>query len=285
LISRKAGKKVRIASYYDSIGTKSPLIHNITNYVTVNDVANILLAAGASPIMADELEEAADITAICNALCLNIGTLNSRTIPAMYAAGKHASELGHPIVLDPVGVGASLLRTQTALGLLEKLKVTVVRGNLSELKALAGQAAQTRGVDAALGDAIDEQSLPAVAGFAQDYAAQIGAVVAITGAIDIVADANQAYAVRNGHTMMSRITGSGCMLTALITAAVAANQDAALEATIAAVAAMGVSGQRAADQVICQGKGTVSFRSALIDAISILSGEALDADARLSQVA
>lgn len=276
---------MRIASYYDSIGTKSPLIHNITNYVTVNDVANILLAAGASPIMADELEEAADITAICNALCLNIGTLNSRTIPAMYAAGKHASELGHPIVLDPVGVGASLLRTQTALGLLEKLKVTVVRGNLSELKALAGQAAQTRGVDAALGDAIDEQSLPAVAGFAQDYAAQIGAVVAITGAIDIVADANQAYAVRNGHTMMSRITGSGCMLTALITAAVAANQDAALEATIAAVAAMGVSGQRAADQVICQGKGTVSFRSALIDAISILSGEALDADARLSQVA
>ena len=116
---------------------KCPLIHNITNYVTVNDCANILLACGGSPIMADDAEEAEEITAICGGLNINIGTLNQRTIPAMHLAGKKANELGHPVVLDPVGAGASKLRTNTAKALLEDIHFTVLRGNISEIKTLA----------------------------------------------------------------------------------------------------------------------------------------------------
>ena len=118
----------------ENVRRKSPLIHNITNYVTVNDCANMLLACGGSPIMADELEDAAEITAACGGLVLNIGTLNRRTIPAMFAAGKRANELGHPAVLDPVGAGASKLRTDTAFGLMEQVKFAVIRGNISEIR-------------------------------------------------------------------------------------------------------------------------------------------------------
>ena len=122
---------------FENVHQKSPLIHNITNYVTVNDCANILLACGGSPIMADDLEDAVEITAICGGLNINIGTLNQRTVPVMFAAGKRANELGHPVVLDPVGAGASRLRTDTALGLLEKVRFSVIRGNISEMKTLA----------------------------------------------------------------------------------------------------------------------------------------------------
>ena len=131
---------------------KCPLIHNITNYVTVNDCANILLACGGSPIMADDAEEAEEITAICGGLNINIGTLNQRTIPAMHLAGKKANELGHPVVLDPVGAGASKLRTNTAKALLEDIHFTVLRGNISEIKTLALGTGGAKGVDADAAD-------------------------------------------------------------------------------------------------------------------------------------
>ena len=131
----------------DNVRATTPLVHNITNYVTVNDCANALLAIGASPIMSDEPADVVDIMSICGGLTLNIGTLNERSIRGMFAAGERASELGHPIVFDPVGAGASALRTRTASDLLDKLAVSVVRGNMSEAKALAGGAAATRGVD------------------------------------------------------------------------------------------------------------------------------------------
>ena len=196
----------------DNVRATTPLVHNITNYVTVNDCANALLAIGASPIMSDEPADVVDITSICGGLTLNIGTLNERSIRGMFAAGERASELGHPIVFDPVGAGASALRTRTASDLLDKLAVSVVRGNMSEAKALAGGAAATRGVDVCPGDAVTEDNLAAGAAFARDFAAKTGAVVAVTGAIDIVADAERAYAVRNGSPLMGRITGAGCML-------------------------------------------------------------------------
>ena len=142
---------------FENVRGKSPLVHCITNYVTVNDCANMLLACGGSPIMADDPEDAVEITGICKGLAINIGTLNQRTIPVMLAAGKRANELRHPVVLDPVGAGASALRTDTALRLLEELKLTVIRGNISEMKTLAYGSGTTKGVDADVADRVTEE--------------------------------------------------------------------------------------------------------------------------------
>ena len=144
---------------FENVLRKSPLIHSITNYVTVNDCANMLLACGGSPIMADDPDDAVEITTICGGLNINIGTLNQRTIPAMLAAGKRANELGHPVFLDPVGAGASRLRTDTALQLLREVKFTVIRGNISEIKTLASGSGTTKGVDADVADKVTEENL------------------------------------------------------------------------------------------------------------------------------
>ena len=159
-----------------------PLIHNITNYVTVNDVANVLLACGASPIMADDEGEVEEITAICSGLNINIGTLNSRTIPSMLKAGKAAQALNHPVVLDPVGAGASTLRTETARRLIREIRFTVVRGNMSEIKTLAAGSGNTRGVDASVEDVVTEDNLESAIAFVKDLSARDGAIVAVTGA-------------------------------------------------------------------------------------------------------
>lgn len=143
----------------ENVRTRTPLIHNITNYVTVNDVANILLACGGSPIMSDDIEEVEEITSICGGLNINIGTLNQRTIPAMFAAGKKAESLNHPILLDPVGAGASTLRTKTARDLADQIHFTVIRGNISEIKALVAGSGSTKGVDADVADAVTEENL------------------------------------------------------------------------------------------------------------------------------
>ena len=191
----------------ENVRNSHPLIHNITNYVTVNDCANILLACGGSPIMADDMEEVEEITSICGGLNINIGTLNQRTIPAMRKAGKKANELNHPVVLDPVGAGASRLRTDTAMDLLEHVKFAVIRGNMSEIRTLASGSGSTRGVDADIADAVTEENLPDAAAFAKEFSRKTGAVIAVTGAIDIVADQETACCIFNGHPMMSGITG------------------------------------------------------------------------------
>ena len=208
---------------FENLRRTCPLIHNITNYVTVNDCANMVLACGASPIMADDAAEVEDITTICGGLNINIGTLNSRTITSMLLAGKKANQLGHPVVLDPVGAGASRLRTDTAFRLLRDVKFTVIRGNISEIKTLASGAGTTKGVDADVADKVTEENLDSAVAFAKAFAAQTGAVIAITGAIDIVADVQKAYCIRNGNAMMSSITGTGCQLSALTAAFVTAN--------------------------------------------------------------
>ena len=200
----------------ENVRAKSPLVHNITNYVTVNDVANVLLAAGGSPIMSDDADDVEDITSICGGLNINIGTLNSRTVTSMLLAGKKANQLGHPVVLDPVGAGASHLRTDTAFRLLREVQFTVIRGNISEIKTLASGAGTTKGVDADVADKVTEENLDSAVAFAKAFAARTGAVVAITGAIDIVAEAEKAYCIRNGNAMMSSITGTGCQLSCLL---------------------------------------------------------------------
>lgn len=259
----------------ENVRGKTPLVHCITNYVTVNDVANILLACGGSPIMADDERDAVEITAICNALVINIGTLNERTIATMLKTGKRANELSHPVVLDPVGAGASKLRTDTTFRLLEEVKFSVIRGNISEIKTVSKGSGTTKGVDADVRDAVTEENLDETISFAKGLSAGTGAVIAITGAIDIVADSNRAYVIRNGHPMMSRITGTGCMLTAVIAAYCAANPGSHLDAAAAAVCAMGLCGELAYDKMVKNDGGTSSFRTYLIDAMSRLDAETL----------
>ena len=251
-----------------------PLVHNITNYVTVNDVANILLACGGSPIMSDEPEDVSDITSICGGLNINIGTLNQHSIEAMFVAGRRANELGHPVLLDPVGAGASALRTNTAVKLMEELKLDAVRGNVSEIKTLALGSGTTKGVDADAADAVTEDNLDAMVRFAKDFAAKAGVIVAITGAIDLVADGNTCYVIRNGRPEMGRITGTGCQLSGMMTAFLVANPDNKLEAAAAAVCAMGLAGEIGWSHMRPE-DGNSTYRNRIIDAISHMDAETL----------
>lgn len=255
---------------------KNPLVHCITNYVTVNDCANSILACGGSPIMADDEKEVEEITSICHALDLNIGTLNERTIKSMIKAGKKANELLHPVVLDPVGAGASTLRTETTFKLLEEVNFSVIRGNISEIKTISKGSGTTKGVDADLCDMIMEENIEEAIIFARELSKKTGAVIVITGVIDIVADEKKVYLIRNGHVMMSQITGTGCMLTALITAFCGANTEQILEATATAVGMMGLCGELAYENVVKKNGGTSSFRGELIDQISLMGGETLE---------
>ena len=264
---------------FENVRQKSPLVHNITNYVTVNDCANMLLACGGSPIMADDPEDAVEITAICGGLNINIGTLNQRTIPAMLAAGKRANELGHPVVLDPVGAGASTLRTDTALRLLNEVKFAVIRGNISEIKTLALGSGTTKGVDADVADKVTEENLDGAVAFAKDFARRVGAVIAVTGAIDIVTDGERAFCIRNGRPEMASITGTGCQLSALTAAFVTANPDCPLEAAAAAVCAMGLCGE-IAYQRLTELDGNSSYRNYIIDAMYRLTPAELEKGAK-----
>lgn len=262
-----------------NVRQKSPLVHNVTNYVTVNDCANILLACGASPIMADDAAEVEEITSICGALNINIGTLNQRTIESMLLAGKRAVALSHPVLLDPVGAGASKLRTETALKLLEEVSFSVIRGNISEIKALAYGGGTTKGVDADVADAVNDSTLEGAIEFAKRFSKKTGAVIAITGAIDIVADSKMVYIIRNGHPAMSKITGTGCMLSAMTAAFLAANSENLLKATAAAVSAMGLCGEIAYSRLL-EGEGNSTYRNRIIDAVYNLSPEALESGAK-----
>ena len=180
---------------FQTVRDTVPLIHNITNYVTVNDVANALLACGASPIMSDDAMEVEEITSICGGLNINIGTLNQNTIPSMFLAGKKANELNHKVLLDPVGAGASSLRTKTAMDLIEKVKFDVIRGNISEIKAIAGSSSNTKGVDASSLDAVTEENLDEAVSFMKDLARRFGCVVAATGEFDLVSDSERCFVI------------------------------------------------------------------------------------------
>lgn len=266
---------------FENVQQQTPLVHCITNYVTVNDVANVLLAAGGSPIMADAPEEVADITSICTALNLNIGTLNSRAVESMLLAGRQANALSHPVVLDPVGAGASPFRTETTHRLMEEIAFTVIKGNISEMKTIHSGSGTTKGVDADVSDAVTEETLESIIAFAKQLADRNDAVIAITGAIDIVADRDKAYIIRNGHPQMAKVSGTGCMLSGLIAAYCGANQEQLLEATAAAVCLMGVSGELAYERMIRNAAGTSSYRSYIIDEISKMSAEILEGSAKI----
>ena len=250
-----------------AIRARRPLIHQITNYVSMNDTANVTLHIGASPVMAHAIGEVREMVRHAGALVLNIGTLDPAWIVAMLAAGREANERGIPVVLDPVGVGATALRTDAVEAILAAVRIDVVRGNAAELSAIAGLAAEIRGVDSVSADS------PGAA--AEIVARRTGGAAVASGAIDHVADAARAARVENGHPLMGAITGSGCMATALIGAFRSVQPDPFLAAT-AAMIAFGIAGEIAAER--SAGPGT--FRQNLMDAVYGLGGEVIRARAR-----
>ena len=245
----------RAAENLAKVRATRPLVHNVTNFVVMNFTANVLLAAGASPVMAHAPNEVEEMVAYAKALVLNIGTLDDAWIASMLKAGKRASTLGVPIVLDPVGAGATKLRTEAARRILAETKVTLVRGNASEILALGGGAAKTKGVDAA-------DSVEAAAERAGALARELGVPVAITGAVDYVTDGKRVARVANGHPLMGCVTGTGCGATAIIGAFAGVDADP-VAAAATALAYYGLAGERAADGAAGPGSFAVRFLDAL----------------------
>ena len=248
---------------------RRPLVHNLTNYVVMNETANAILALGALPVMAHAREEVEEMVGLAGALVLNIGTLSEGWVESMLLAGAAANERGVPVVLDPVGAGATAYRTRTAKRILDELDVAVLRGNAGEVATLVGVEAEVRGVES-VGSGGDP------AGLAREAARRLGVVASVTGVIDHVSDGERSAAVANGHELLAAITGTGCMSTALTGCFLAGKEDA-FEAAVEALAAFGVAGEDAA----AGAKGPGSFHVALYDALAALDPETLSARARV----
>jgi hydroxyethylthiazole kinase len=257
-LAKKAAENLK------KVREKKPLIHNITNYVVMNTTANALLACGASPVMAHAQEEVVEMVSFAGALVLNIGTLTPYWIDSMLKAGKRANELNVPIILDPVGSGATTLRTESAKRLMNELTIRVVRGNASEVLSLAREGSRTKGVDAM--HAVDE-----AAEAAKGLARELNTTLAITGPVDLITDGNRTYRVSNGHELMGYVTGTGCTATVITGAFLAVDNDA-VQATTTALAYYGLAGEKAA--VRAQAPG--SFQIALIDALFTIDGKQLE---------
>jgi hydroxyethylthiazole kinase len=249
---------------------RKPLIHQITNYVVMNETANATLALGALPVMAHAREEVEEMVGLASALVLNIGTLAEHWIEAMLLAGSAANGRGVPIVLDPVGAGATRYRTDTAKRLLDDLRIAVVRGNAGEVATLVGVDAEVRGVES-IGEAADPSEL------ARAAAHELGVVAAVTGPVDHVSDGDQVIAVANGHELLGAVSGTGCMATSITGCFLAVKPNAPLEAAAEALVAFGVAGEDAARTA--HGPGT--FHAGLYDALAGLDPDTLDGRARL----
>lgn len=262
---------------------RAPHVHCITNYVTANDCANILLACGAYPVMADFWEEAEEITAGCDALVINLGTLNDNRLSAMIRAGKRANALRLPVLLDPVGVGASAYRLKAAFRLLEEIDFSVIRGNLSEIKTLYKGTGSSKGVDAAQEDGGTGTNQEEACFTAKELAGKTGAVIVLTGETDIIAEKERVFYLRNGHASMCKIAGTGCMLTAVIGAFCAVFPEEPLRAAIAGAAAMGISGEIAYEKIMERKEGTASLKIHLMDSISNMEDERLKERALLTK--
>jgi hydroxyethylthiazole kinase len=249
---------------------RKPLVHQITNYVVMNETANATLALGALPVMAHAAEEVEEMVGHAGALVLNIGTLSAHWVDAMLAAGRAANARGIPVVLDPVGAGATRYRTETAKRILDEVDVAIVRGNPGEVATLAGIGAEMRGVD----------SIGAAAGpgeIALAAARTLGVVASVTGPVDHVSDGERMTTISNGDPMLARITGTGCMSSA-ITGCFAAVAGSPFAAAVEALAAFGIAGEEAAREA----KGPGSFHVNLYDALAALDPATLDGRARIA---
>jgi hydroxyethylthiazole kinase len=246
-----------------AIRNKKPLIHNITNYVVMNYTANALLAMGASPVMAHASNEVEEMVSFAGALVLNIGTLTDDWIASMIKAGKKASELKTPIILDPVGSGATSLRTRAAKKIIQKTRVSVIRGNASEILSLRKDDSKTKGVDSIHSVEAAERSAKILAG-------ELESVLAVTGPTDLITDGKQVIRVSNGHPLMGYVTGTGCAATATIGAFLSVDEDP-VSATATALAFFGLAGEVAAKNALAPG----SFMIAMLDALYTITPEEL----------
>ncbi len=261
-----------------AVRTQHPLVHSITNFVVMNLNANVLLAMGASPVMAHAHEEVADMAAIAQALVLNIGTLEPYWIEAMKLALQVARKRGIKTVLDPVGTGATSYRNDSISALLKVAMPSVIRGNASEIMSVAGSAAQTRGVDSGAEVADSLQ-------YARELAARTGGVVCVSGPVDHVLEATGRHAsLSNGHEWMTRITGVGCSATALVGAFCAVQPDA-WRATVSAMAYLGVVGEIATQQVQARGQGVGSLQVVMLDQLQLLDEATFTQHLKLSVAA
>jgi len=254
------------------IRESKPVVHNITNYVVMNSTANVLLSMGASPIMAHAPEEVEEIVRLANAVVINIGTLSKAWIESMNLAGRTCKAANKPFVLDPVGAGATMLRTRTALDLIADATPTVIRGNASEILSLSPQGGTTRGVDSihSVEDAVDA---------AREVARSLGTVVAVTGERDVVTDGQRSLIVTGGHRLLGYVTGTGCAATVVVAAFLAREADA-LNATASALAFFGLSGEKAA----AQAKEPGTFWIKVLDELYTITPEELEAKARISEI-
>lgn len=270
-----------IKTYLNNLKEKSPLIHCITNYVTVNDVANSLIAIGASPVMADEPSESGEITAISNGLLINLGTLNLNTIKAMQNSIKIANSLNLPVVLDPVGVGASTLRNETAINFLKEYKFSIIKGNISEIKFLNGEKSIAKGVDANLKD-LNDDILNRV-NLAKELSKKTDAAIVITGKIDIVAFKDEAYLLKNGSSLMGKFSGSGCILGGICTAFLASNTDL-LKSAIMGVLTECIAGELVRGKNVLSDMGSIKFKNGLIDEIYLIDDKKIQDLAKIEKV-
>ena len=249
-----------------------PLVHNITNYVVMNFTANTLLAMGASPVMAHAVAEVEEMVSLARAFVINIGTLSEHWIEAMLKAGRRANALGIPVILDPVGSGATALRTRTFQMMARELKLAVVRGNASEVLSYASEAVRTKGVDSI-------HAVEQAAATARETARHTGAVVAITGAVDVITDGDTVIHCRNGHPLLGTVTGTGCAATTAIAAFAGVTRDP-LEAAAAGLAFFGLAGEFAAQKAQAPG----SYQVALLDSLYEITPEQLQAGAKLERI-
>jgi len=259
----------RIATDLKEIRRRRPLIHNITNYVVMNFTANILLALGASPVMAHAAEEVEEMAGISSALVINIGTLSSQWVDSMFMAARMAVKKSIPVVLDPVGAGATRFRTETARRLAGEIPLAVVRGNASEIMALAGRSSATKGVDSVDGAVEDARSA------AFELARARSVTVAVTGAEDFVTDGTRAVVVANGSPLMGRVTGTGCAASAIVGAFCAVQPDSLVAAT-GALVTFGIAGELAARS----GPGVGTYQALLLDSLDAVDGNVVRERAR-----
>jgi hydroxyethylthiazole kinase len=252
---------------------QKPLVHQITNYVVMNETANATLALGALPVMAHAREEVEEMVALASALVLNIGTLSEQWIEAMILAGRAAGARGIPVVLDPVGAGATAYRTDTARRILDEVRVTVLRGNAGEVATLVGAEAEVRGVES-IAAGIEAPEL------ARQAALRLGLVASVTGPVDHVSDGERVLAVANGHPLLAAVTGTGCISSALTGCFLAAKPNEPLEAAAEALAALGV----AAEDAAAGAGGPGTFHARLYDALAALDPDTLDGRARISEL-
>lgn len=265
----------RAAFLLGRLKEKKPLVHSITNYVTANDCANALLAIGASPIMADDPEEAGEIASSASSLVLNMGTPSGRKLEAMIEAGKSANEKGIPVILDPVGAGASRLRQDMALRITREIKISILRGNLSEISWVAGLHSREKGVDVSETDRrIDKEQA------AKAASQRLGCITAVTGTEDVVTDGRSVIYIRNGHPALSKVTGTGCMTSALIGAFAGVGEDF-FAAAAAGVGTMGIAGEIAFEKAGSLGYG--SFHMALLDAVGSLDEKTIRERAKFEE--